>query len=199
MTWATPGSARRDRGDARGVGRGRDDLQRARARRGRRPPAPGRSATREPSPSGTTLIDGMPVFRPSTGRLSATSAATATAPKASGRRHRRSPQAAKRGERCSPECTHGSESLSTRGPSLASTAGSSVSVAARMKTTESMIPSAIDRNAGDGHEHHRATARSARSAPREQDGLAGGVHRLGDRVLGREPRAEERAAEAHTR
>jgi hypothetical protein len=33
---------------------------------------------------------------------------------------------------------------------LASTAGSSVSVAARMKATESMIPSAIDRNAGDG-------------------------------------------------
>ena len=71
-------------------------------------------------------------------------------PYASGRRHSRSPQAANRGERCSPECTHGSESLSTRGPSLASTAGSSVSVAARMKTTESMIPRAIERNAGRG-------------------------------------------------
>ena len=33
---------------------------------------------------------------------------------------------------------------------MASTAGSSVSVAARMKTTESMIPSAIERKAGDG-------------------------------------------------
>jgi len=37
-----------------------------------------------------------------------------------------------------------------RGPSLASTAGSSVSVAARIKSTASMIPSAIDRNAGLG-------------------------------------------------
>jgi hypothetical protein len=40
--------------------------------------------------------------------------------------------------------------LSTFGPSLASTAGSSVSVAARTKITEIMIPSAIERNAGLG-------------------------------------------------
>ena len=43
-----------------------------------------------------------------------------------------------------------SASLSTRGPSLPSTAGSSVSDASRTKTTETMIPSAIDRNAGLG-------------------------------------------------
>ena len=43
-----------------------------------------------------------------------------------------------------------SASLSTLGPSLASTAGSSVSVAARMKTTDSMIPRLIERNAGLG-------------------------------------------------
>ena len=43
-----------------------------------------------------------------------------------------------------------SASRSTLGPSFASTAGSSVSVAASTKTTESMIPSAIDRKAGLG-------------------------------------------------
>ena len=43
-----------------------------------------------------------------------------------------------------------SASLSTRGPSFASTAGSSVSVASRMKMTESMIPRLIERNAGLG-------------------------------------------------
>jgi hypothetical protein len=67
-----------------------------------------------------------------------------------GWRQSRSPQRAKRAERCSPECTHLSGSASTFGPSLASTAGSSVSVAARTKTTLSMIPSAIDRKAGLG-------------------------------------------------
>ena len=53
-----------------------------------------------------------------------------------------------------------------------------------MKTTESMMPSAIDRNAGDGTS---ITALSEMSTvrPREQDGLAGGVHRLGDGVLDR--------------
>ena len=59
-------------------------------------------------------------------------------------------QRANRGERCSPECAQGSASLSTRGPSLLSTAGSSVSVAANTKMTEIMIPSAIDRKAGLG-------------------------------------------------
>ncbi len=65
-------------------------------------------------------------------------------------RHSRSPQRAKRGERCSPECAHGSASLSTRGPSFASTAGSSVSVAASTKITASMIPRLMLRNAGLG-------------------------------------------------
>ena len=40
--------------------------------------------------------------------------------------------------------------MSTFGPSLARVAGSSVSEAARMKTTASMIPSAIERKAGLG-------------------------------------------------
>ena len=43
-----------------------------------------------------------------------------------------------------------SESESTFGPSFASTAGSSVSVAASTKATLSMIPSAIERKAGLG-------------------------------------------------
>ena len=40
--------------------------------------------------------------------------------------------------------------MSTFGPSFPSTAGSSVSVAARTKITEIMIPSDIERNAGLG-------------------------------------------------
>jgi len=75
---------------------------------------------------------------------------TSSALNATGRRHRRSPQAANRGEQGPTECIQGSENVLTRGPSLASTAGSSVSVATRMKATDSMMPSAIDRNAGDG-------------------------------------------------
>jgi hypothetical protein len=97
---------------------------------------------------GTTLIDGMPVSSDSTGTASASSTTTVVAPSAHGRRQSRSPQAAKRGLRCSPWCTHGSASLSTRAPSRPSTAGSSVSVAASTKTTDSMIPAAIERNAG---------------------------------------------------
>ena len=38
----------------------------------------------------------------------------------------------------------------TAGPSLASTAGRSVSVAASTKTTDSMMPRLVDRNAGLG-------------------------------------------------
>ena len=59
-----PGDARvgaRGGRHAPGVPRWGDDLQRRRGRRRRTPPGPARSATREPSPSGTTLIDGMPV------------------------------------------------------------------------------------------------------------------------------------------
>ena len=173
----------RDRGDARGVGLGRDDLQRAgRAR------AEGLLDLRVGDAGAVAL--GHDLDRRHAGLAGRAPGWPARpgrrrrrAPKATGRRHRRSPQAAKRGERCSPECTHGSESLSTRGPSLASTAGSSVSVAARMKTTESMIPSAIDRNAGDGTSI-TALQRDEHGHAAEQDGLAGGVHRLGDRVLG---------------
>ena len=55
------------------------------------------------------------------------------------------------------------------GPSLASTAGSSVSVARRMKTTESMIPRAIERNAGLGTS---ITAVSAMSTVRPEKSTA---------------------------
>ena len=58
--------------------------------------------TRELSPSGTTLIEGMPVLSPSTGAARTSRMTSATPPYAIGRRHRRSAQAANRGERCSP-------------------------------------------------------------------------------------------------
>ena len=74
----------------------------------------------------------------------------AAGPNRCGWRQSRSPQRAKRGERCSPECTQRRESESTLGPSFARTAGSSVIVAARTKATLSMIPSAIERKAGLG-------------------------------------------------
>ena len=96
------------------------------------------------------MIDGIAVFNCVTGIASATRIASAIAPYANGRFQRRSPQAANLAERCSPECAHGSESLSTLGPSFASTAGSSVSVAASTNRTASMIPRLIDRNAGLG-------------------------------------------------
>jgi len=96
------------------------------------------------------LIDGIAVFSCVTGIASPTSSVTAIAPWATGRRHSRSAHPAKRGERCSPECAHGSATLSTFGPSFASTAGSSVSVAASTKTTASMIPRLIERKAGLG-------------------------------------------------
>jgi hypothetical protein len=96
------------------------------------------------------LIEGIPVSSLNSGRASAIRRASAGRPKSSGRRQSRSPQAAKRGERCSPECTQGSESLSTRGPSFASTAGNRVSDAAITKRTASMIPRLIERNAGLG-------------------------------------------------
>ena len=99
---------------------------------------------------GTTLIDGIAVFSCVTGSASPTRTATATMPQRTGWRHSRSPHAAKRAERCSPECAHGSASLSTLGPSLESTAGSSVSVAASTNRTASMIPRLIERNAGLG-------------------------------------------------
>ena len=87
---------------------------------------------------------------PTTGAASRTSATTATAPKATGRRHSRSPQAANRGERCSPTCTQGSEPQLTLSSSADSTTGSRVRVAASTKTTASMMPPAIERNDGDG-------------------------------------------------
>ncbi len=99
---------------------------------------------------GTTLIEGIDVFNCVTGNASATSTPSAGTPNIHGWRHRRSPHAANRAERCSPECAQGSASLSTRGPSLASTAGSRVSVAASTKMTASMMPRLIERNAGLG-------------------------------------------------
>ncbi len=96
------------------------------------------------------MIDGIAIFSWVTGIASATSAASASAPYATGRFQSRSPHAANLAERCSPEVAHGSASLSTRGPSFVSTAGSSVSVAARTKMTASMIPRLVERNAGLG-------------------------------------------------
>ena len=104
-------------------------------------------------------------------------------PKRYGRRQSSSPQRAKRGERCSPLCAQGSASRSTRGPSLASTAGSRVSVAASTKRTETMIPRRRRAEGGARHQHHRRERDQHRQA-REEDGLAGGVHRLADRLDG---------------
>ena len=96
------------------------------------------------------MIDGIAVLSWVTGSASPTRIASATMPWRIGWRHRRSPQRSKRGEWCSPECAHGSDSLSTLGPSLVSTAGRRVSVAASTKMTASMIPRLIERNAGEG-------------------------------------------------
>src|SRR5437763_16587025 len=97
-----------------------------------------------------TLIDGIPVLSEKAGSASAPSSTIAARPWGRGRRQRRSAQAAERGEWCSPEWTHGSANLSSRGPSFASTAGRSVSAAASTKTTDSMMPRLVDRNAGLG-------------------------------------------------
>ena len=96
------------------------------------------------------MIEGIAVFSPMIGAARASSTTSEARPKATGRFQRRSPQAANLGERCSPECTQGRESLLIRWSSLKSTSGSRVSVAASTKTTESMMPPAIDRNDGDG-------------------------------------------------
>jgi hypothetical protein len=96
------------------------------------------------------LIEGIPVLIESTGRARTRSTTTAKPPNTYGRRQSSSPQRAKRGERCSPLCAQGSERRSTLGPSLASTAGSSVSVAASTKRTETMMPSEVERKAGLG-------------------------------------------------
>ena len=86
----------------------------------------------------------------STGRARATSVTTAKPPNRYGRRQSISPQRTERGERCSPLRTQGSDRRSIRGPSFASTAGSSVNVAARAKRTETMMPRAVERKAGLG-------------------------------------------------
>ena len=96
------------------------------------------------------MIEGIPVRSESTGRASATSTARARPPNTYGRRQSSSAQRARRGERCSPLCTQGSDSRSTLGPSLASTAGSSVSVAASTKMTATMMPRDVERKAGLG-------------------------------------------------
>ena len=102
---------------------------------------------REPSAFGTTLIDGIAVLRPRIGSASTMSSSAAAGPSRWAWRQSRSPQRAEGGE---PDRIGRSASASIRGPSLASTAGSSVSVAASTKTTLSMIPSAVERNAGLG-------------------------------------------------
>ena len=129
-----PGDARvgrRGRAGRLRVGRGRRRSGACRARRRRRPPGPARSP-RARRRSGDDLDRGhRRCFRPRTGSASASRTSDGGEPEheRAGARAAR-PRRANRGERCSPVCTHGSASLSTRGPSLPSTAGSRVSVAA---------------------------------------------------------------------
>ena len=134
----------------------------------------------------------MPVFSPRIGSASRRRTSVAAGPKMWGWRQSRSPQRAKRAERCSPECTQRSASASTRGPSFASTAGSRVSVAASTKATLSMIPSAIERKAGLGTSI-TAESEIKHGQAGEEDGLAGGVHRHGDRVARRRASEPKRA------
>ena len=192
-TWAMPGSRR-------AVGRDRRRPRRSGAAIWSAPGAPGPKAAGSAVADagavalGTTLIEGMPVFSPRTGRASSderraprpgrTGAGGARAARPSGR-------SAASGAR--PSAPRGATSASTFGPSFASTAGSRVSVAARTKTTLIMIPSAIERNAGLGTSITAESETSTVSAG-EQDGLAGGVHRHRDRVAGpsRDPKKAPR-------
>ena len=131
-TAAIPGSRR---ATACGGGARRGGARRSaacRARRGRTPAAPARSRSARCRWFGTTLIDGMPVFSPTIGRASEDEHERAAGPYRIGWRQSRSPQRREAppsgARRCAPTAA---ASASTRGPSLASTAGSSVSVAAR--------------------------------------------------------------------
>jgi len=90
------------------------------------------------------------VRSPTTGAASSSNTASAGTPYRRGCAQRRSPQRANRGARGSPARAHGSDRRVTFGPSLASTAGSSVSAAASTNTTDSITPSAIERKAGLG-------------------------------------------------
>ena len=76
--------------------------------------------------------------------------------------------------------------MSTLGPSLESTAGRGVRVAASTKMTASVIPRLIERNAGEGTSMTAVSEISAVS-PGEHDGLARGVHRHGGGVDGQSP------------
>ncbi len=95
-------------------------------------------------------MEGMAVLRPMIGAASASSTMRALRPQTTGRFQSRSPQAANFGERCSRVLTQGSDSLLILWSSLNRTSGSRVRVAARTKTTESMIPPAIERKDGEG-------------------------------------------------
>ena len=155
------GSGRHDRGDARvrlasaatrrrASRGGRDDLQGAGGARAEGGAGPGRSRRREASLGGTTLIEGIAVFRPSDGAASASRTTSARPPKTSGP----APEPLAPGgeaRRAVLAGVHpGQGELVDPRAELASTAGSRVRVAASTKTTESMIPTAIERNAGDG-------------------------------------------------
>ena len=141
------------------------------------------------------MIDGMPVFRPKIGQREQNQDEGRGGAVDVWLRQRRSPQAAKRAERCSPECTQRSGSASTFGPSLPSTAGSSVIVAARTKATLIMIPSAIERNAGLGTS---ITAESETKTVKPENSTAFPAVSIvtGDRVADRQLGAEVGAAEA---
>jgi hypothetical protein len=95
-------------------------------------------------------MEGVAVLKPSRGATRAIRTTRGARPKARGRLHRRSPQAANFGDRCSPVCTLGSASSLIRTSSLESTSGSRVRVAPSTKMTASMMPPAIDRKEGEG-------------------------------------------------
>ena len=84
----------------------------------------------------------------------------------SGWRQRRSPQAAKRGERCSPVCTQGSESLSTRGPELAEHRGQQRQRRRQHEDDRDHDAERHRAERGAGDEHHRRQRDQHRDAAR---------------------------------
>ena len=105
--------------------------------------------------AGTMVIDGMFVRRPITGAAARSSTPRAPRPAGTGWRHSRRPQAWSRSSR--PGRILAPERLGMRMrpalilvPSRPSTAGSRVRVAASTATTDSMMPRAMERNAGLG-------------------------------------------------
>ncbi len=106
-------------------------------------------------PSSDAVPRSMPYFSPVTGSAAATSSAAAITPKTIGRRITRCAHRAHGPcSACAPGRTSagrqrsGSDPASTFGPSAARTAGSRVSAAARVHTTEISTPVEISRKTG---------------------------------------------------